>query len=91
MIPPTYLEQKRKEAQLQYMKEQRYIQTNKAYFEKLLELDQEAMAKEVPNNLWEAFRTMAAGETTSTGSEASSVQNSSSGSTSSSSSSVLPS
>jgi mitochondrial import inner membrane translocase subunit TIM50 len=58
-IPPTYLEQKRKEAQRQYKDEQAYIESHKEEFERLLQQDQHAMAKEVPNNLWEAFSAMA--------------------------------
>jgi len=57
-IPPTYLEQKRKEAQHQYREEQAYIQAHKEEFERLLEQDQQAMAKDAPNNLWDAFRAM---------------------------------
>ncbi|KAL0955543.1 hypothetical protein HGRIS_001779 [Hohenbuehelia grisea] len=52
-IPPTYLEQKRKEAQMLYREEQAYIATNKEQFEKLLEQDQAAAAQGVPNSLWE--------------------------------------
>ncbi|KAF9524987.1 HAD-like domain-containing protein [Crepidotus variabilis] len=53
--PPTYLEQKRAEAQRQYLEEQKYINDNKAQLEKLLEQDQQAMAAQVPGNLWEAI------------------------------------
>ncbi|KAF8161565.1 HAD-like domain-containing protein [Crassisporium funariophilum] len=53
--PPTYLEQKRKEAQIQYQEEQNYIKRNKDELEKLLEQDQQAMAAQVPGNLWEAM------------------------------------
>ncbi|TFK68476.1 NIF-domain-containing protein [Pluteus cervinus] len=53
--PPTYLELKRKEAQLQYLNEQQYIKEHKEEFERLIEQDQQAMAAEVPNTLWEAM------------------------------------
>ncbi|KAG6899282.1 hypothetical protein C0993_011667 [Termitomyces sp. T159_Od127] len=54
-IPPTYLEQKRHEAQLQYREEQKYIAENKEQLEKLLAQDQAAMQQEMPGSLWEAF------------------------------------
>ncbi|KAF6752219.1 import inner membrane translocase subunit tim-50 [Ephemerocybe angulata] len=53
--PPTYLEQKRKEAQHQYQEEQKYLRDNKEQLEKLLEQEQQAMAAMVPSNLWEAI------------------------------------
>ncbi|KAF5363180.1 hypothetical protein D9758_008395 [Tetrapyrgos nigripes] len=53
--PPTYLEQKRKEAQQQYQEEQAYIKKNKDYLEQLLKQDQDMMAQMVPNNFWEAL------------------------------------
>lgn len=53
--PPTYLEQKRAEAQKQYLEEQKYLRDNRAELERLLEQDQKAMAAQVPNNLWEAI------------------------------------
>ncbi|TFK19107.1 HAD-like protein [Coprinopsis marcescibilis] len=58
VAPPTYLEQKRREAQLQYQDEQKYLAENKGQLEKLLEQEQAAMAAQVPNNLWEAFGAM---------------------------------
>ncbi|KII95425.1 hypothetical protein PLICRDRAFT_25908 [Plicaturopsis crispa FD-325 SS-3] len=51
-VPLTYLEQKRKEAQLQYKEEQAYIQANKANFERLLEEERQAMAREMSGNLF---------------------------------------
>ncbi|KAF8883276.1 HAD-like domain-containing protein [Infundibulicybe gibba] len=54
-IPPTYLEQKRLEAQMQYKEEQNYIQTHKEELERLLEQEQKAMVGDVPGSLWEAF------------------------------------
>ncbi|THU98030.1 HAD-like protein [Dendrothele bispora CBS 962.96] len=53
--PPTYLEQKRKEAQQQYLEEQAYINKNREYLEELLKQDQDMMAQMVPNNFWEAL------------------------------------
>lgn len=54
-IPPTYLEQKRREAQMQYQEEQKYIAEHREELEKLLAQEQQAMAGEVPGTLWEAF------------------------------------
>jgi len=53
--PPTYLEQKRAEAQMQYREEQKYIRENKEHLEKLLKQEQDAIAAQVPSNLWEAI------------------------------------
>ena len=50
-IPPTYLEQKRAEAQRQYKEEQTYIATHKAEFDKALEEERQAMAKEMSGSL----------------------------------------
>jgi import inner membrane translocase subunit TIM50 len=58
-IPPTYLEQKRAEAQRHYKDEQTYIATHKAEFEKLLEEDRQAMAKEMSGSLWSVLDGMA--------------------------------
>ena len=49
-IPPTYLEQKRAEAQMLYREEQAYIAANKENFERLLEEDRQAMAREMSGN-----------------------------------------
>lgn len=54
-IPPTYLEQKRYEAQLQYKEEQRYIHEHKEELERLLSAEQEQMSHLVPGSLWEAL------------------------------------
>jgi len=49
-VPPMYLEQKRAEAQALYKEEQAYIATNKENFERLLEEDRQAMAREMSGN-----------------------------------------
>ncbi|KAG6909186.1 hypothetical protein DXG01_001700 [Tephrocybe rancida] len=54
-IPPTYLEQKRHEAQLQYQEERKYIEEHKEELEKLLAQDQATAAGDMPGSLWEAF------------------------------------
>ncbi|THG95365.1 hypothetical protein EW026_g6278 [Hermanssonia centrifuga] len=53
-IPPTYLEQKRQEAQLQYREEQAYIAANKENFERMIKEEQEAMARQMPSTFWGA-------------------------------------
>ncbi|KAG1908494.1 HAD-like domain-containing protein [Suillus fuscotomentosus] len=58
-IPLTYLEQKRLEAQRQYKEEQLYIATHKDEFERLLEEDRKAMAREMSGSLWSVLDTMA--------------------------------
>lgn len=40
---------------MQYQEEQKYLRDNKEALEKLLEQEQQAMAAQVPGNLWEAF------------------------------------
>jgi mitochondrial import inner membrane translocase subunit TIM50 len=50
-IPPTYLEQKRKEAQIQYKEEIAYIQEHKADFERLMEEERQAAEKEMSGTL----------------------------------------
>ncbi|KAF8992998.1 HAD-like domain-containing protein [Cyathus striatus] len=52
-VPPTYLEQKRKEAQIQYREEQKYLEQHKEELEKLMKQEQDAMAAQGPANLWE--------------------------------------
>lgn len=47
-MPPTYLEQKRHEAQLQYKEEQAYIAANKENFDRLIKEEQDALAKQMP-------------------------------------------
>lgn len=54
-IPLTYLEQKRLEAQRQYKEEQAYIAAHKDEFERLLEEDRQAMAREMSGSLWNAL------------------------------------
>jgi import inner membrane translocase subunit TIM50 len=54
-IPLTYLEQKRLEAQRQYKEEHAYIAAHKDEFERLLEEDRQAMAREMSGNLWSAL------------------------------------
>ncbi|EMD33270.1 hypothetical protein CERSUDRAFT_118310 [Gelatoporia subvermispora B] len=56
-IPPTYLEQKRHEAQMQYVEEQAYIRANKENFDRLIKEDQEAMAREMQGTFWGALQT----------------------------------
>ncbi|KAF9234011.1 HAD-like domain-containing protein [Melanogaster broomeanus] len=58
-IPPTYLEQKRAEAQQHYRDEQNYIASHKAEFERLLEEDRQAAAKEMSGSLWGVLDGMA--------------------------------
>ncbi|KAH9485806.1 Mitochondrial import inner membrane translocase subunit TIM50 [Psilocybe cubensis] len=53
--PPTYLEQKRAEAQAQYQLEMKYVNDNREELERLLEQDQKAMQAQVPGSLWEAM------------------------------------
>ncbi|TFK50915.1 HAD-like protein [Heliocybe sulcata] len=57
-IPPTYLEQKRAEAQQLYKEEQAYIASHKDEFERLLEEDRKAMAREMSGSLWGALGKM---------------------------------
>jgi len=51
-IPPTYLEQKRKEAQSLYLEEMAFIEKNKPEFERLIEEDKKAQASQMPDNLF---------------------------------------
>ncbi|KAI6043535.1 HAD-like domain-containing protein [Pisolithus marmoratus] len=51
-IPPTYLEQKRMEAQNLYRQEQAYIQANKATLDKMIEEQKQQEAKEMSGTLW---------------------------------------
>ncbi|KAK0449281.1 import inner membrane translocase subunit tim-50 [Armillaria borealis] len=60
-VPLTYLEQKRKEAQRNYLEEQAYIEKNREQLDKLLEQDREMMAAQVPSNLWDAIDQMKGG------------------------------
>ncbi|KAH9935110.1 NIF-domain-containing protein [Epithele typhae] len=56
--PPTYLEQKRLEAQHQYLEEQEYLKKNKAYFDQLIKEEQEAAARQMPSTFWGAAQAM---------------------------------
>jgi len=49
--PPTYLEQKRKEAQQLYLEEMAFIEKNKNEFEKLIAQDREAAKSGMPDSL----------------------------------------
>ncbi|KAH9927763.1 HAD-like domain-containing protein [Fomitopsis serialis] len=61
-IPPTYLEQKRREAQLQYQEEMAYIRANKDNFERMLKEEQEAMEREMRGGtVWSAMQAMVTG------------------------------
>ncbi len=60
-VPLTYLEQKRKEAQRNYLEEQAYIEKNREQLDKLLEQDRQMMAAQVPSNLWDAIDQMKGG------------------------------
>jgi len=51
-IPPTYLEQKRKEAQSLYLEEMAFIEKNKPEFDRMIEEDKQAMASQMPDNLF---------------------------------------
>jgi len=51
--PPTYLEQKRAEAQRQYTQERKYIEANRETFDKIIQQEQEAMAAQAPGSLLE--------------------------------------
>ncbi|KAH9833590.1 NIF-domain-containing protein [Rhodofomes roseus] len=61
-IPPTYLEQKRREAQLQYQEEQAYIRANKENFERMIKEEQEALEREMRGGtLWGSMQSMVVG------------------------------
>ncbi|KAF8809047.1 HAD-like protein [Phlegmacium glaucopus] len=53
--PPTYLERKRQEAQKDYQLDRANIERQKDELERLLQEDQQAMAAQIPGNLWEAM------------------------------------
>ncbi|PPR01383.1 hypothetical protein CVT24_006221 [Panaeolus cyanescens] len=59
--PPTYLEQRRREAQAQYLHEQNYIKENKEEIEKAMQQEQAAMAAQAPGSLWAAMDQLRAG------------------------------
>lgn len=50
-IPPTYLEQKRAEAQIQYKEEMAYMEANKPMLDKMLEDERQAMMSEGAGSL----------------------------------------
>ncbi|KDQ12025.1 hypothetical protein BOTBODRAFT_113621 [Botryobasidium botryosum FD-172 SS1] len=50
--PPTYLEQKREEAQQLYRQEQEYLKANEAEFKRLRDEDIERQMKEMKGSLW---------------------------------------
>ncbi|KAI0753387.1 HAD-like domain-containing protein [Daedaleopsis nitida] len=60
-VPLTYLEQKRLEAQRQYLEEQEYMRQNKENFDRLIKEEQEAMAREMPSTFWGAAQAILAG------------------------------
>ncbi|KAI0785773.1 HAD-like domain-containing protein [Abortiporus biennis] len=60
-VPPTYLEQKRREAQLMYKEEQAYINSNKEQFDKMIKAEQEALAQQMPSTFWGAANAMMGG------------------------------
>lgn len=60
-IPPTYLEAKRAEAQMQYKQELQFIQEHREELEKLRKQDEEAAMGQAPGNLWEALSQMQGG------------------------------
>jgi import inner membrane translocase subunit TIM50 len=61
-VPPTYLEQKRKEAQALYLEEMAFIEKNKGEFERIIEEEKEAMAKQMPDNLFGMLNAMTGGK-----------------------------
>ncbi len=60
-MPLTYLEQKRLDAQRQYLEEQDYLRQNKENFERLIKEGQEAIAREMPSTFWGAAQAVLAG------------------------------
>ena len=61
-IPPTYLESKRKEAQALYLEEMAFIEKNKAEFDRIIKQDEEAMAAQMPSNLFEMLGAIVSGQ-----------------------------
>lgn len=51
MVPPTYLEQKRAEAQAQYKEEMAYLEANKPTLDKMLQEERDAMMREGAGSL----------------------------------------
>ncbi|OBZ69462.1 Mitochondrial import inner membrane translocase subunit TIM50 [Grifola frondosa] len=60
-VPLTYIEQKRLEAQQQYLEEQAYLNANKENFDKMIKAEQDAMAREMPSTFWGAAQAMLTG------------------------------
>ncbi|TDL22925.1 HAD-like protein [Rickenella mellea] len=60
--PLTYLEQKRKEAQLQYLEEMKYLEENKPHLDKLIEEDRQAQAAQMSGNLLSVISGIASGK-----------------------------
>jgi hypothetical protein len=60
--PLTYLEQKRREAQLHYLEEQKYIADNKATFDKLIEEDRKAQEAQMSGSMWTVLQMMVGGQ-----------------------------
>lgn len=59
--PPTYLEQKRAEAQKSYLEDQAHIAKNKDEWERLMEEDRQAQLKAMPSNLMGMMEAMTGG------------------------------
>ncbi|KAM5537861.1 hypothetical protein V8D89_008337 [Ganoderma adspersum] len=59
--PLTYLELKRREAQLRYVEEQEYLKQNKPMFDKMIKEQEEAMQREMPSTFWGATQAILAG------------------------------
>ncbi|KAK2464401.1 hypothetical protein APHAL10511_003549 [Amanita phalloides] len=53
--PPTYLEQKRKEAQMAYIQDRKYLEEHREELEQYIKQQEEALASQVPSNLWQAI------------------------------------
>ena len=56
------MESKRKEAQALYLEEMAFIEKNKAEFDRIIKQDEEAMAAQLPNNLFEMLGTIVSGQ-----------------------------
>lgn len=55
-MPPTYLEQKRAEAQLQYKEEVAYLEANKPNLDKMIEEERAAMLRDGAGSLLGALQ-----------------------------------
>jgi import inner membrane translocase subunit TIM50 len=60
-VPPTYLDQKRAEAQAQYREEMAYMEANKPQLEKMLQEERDAMMREGAGSLLGAISALAGG------------------------------